>query len=91
MCTVTYIPLPGVRLITSNRDESPARQSHGLFPSISRNKKRFTIRLMKNSGGSWIALEDQGRAVCLLNGAKESFIPNPPYRMSRGQVSHRCC
>jgi hypothetical protein len=24
--------------------------------------------------------------VCLLNGARESFIPNPSYRMSRGQV-----
>jgi hypothetical protein len=86
MCTVTFIPLPGVRFITSNRDESPARQSHGLVSVHQPDHKTIYYPLDEDSGGSWIVLEDMGRAVCLLNGAKESFIPNPPYRMSRGQV-----
>ena len=38
------------------------------------------------SDGSWIALSDDARAVCLLNGGFIPFIPSPPYRLSRGQV-----
>lgn len=42
--------------------------------------------LDEESGGSWIALSDTGKSVCLLNGAFEPFVHNPPYRQSRGQV-----
>ncbi|MEP6796336.1 MAG: NRDE family protein [Saprospiraceae bacterium] len=86
MCTVTYIPLQGVRFLTSNRDESPMRQSQGLISSHSPDQPTIHYPLDPDSRGSWIALSDSGRAVCLLNGGYESFIPNPPYRMSRGQV-----
>ncbi|MFZ1679161.1 MAG: NRDE family protein [Saprospiraceae bacterium] len=86
MCTVTYIPLQGIRFLTSNRDESPMRQSHGLISSHNPDQPNIYYPLDPDSRGSWIALSETGRAVCLLNGGYESFIPNPPYRMSRGQV-----
>jgi len=86
MCTVTFIPQPGVCFITSNRDESPMRPSHGLISKHQPEHNAIYYPLDQDSGGSWIALADTGRAVCLLNGGYSPFIPNPPYRMSRGQV-----
>ncbi len=62
------------------------RQSHGLISSHQPGHKSIYYPLDPDSGGSWIALADTGRVVCLLNGGFESFISNPPYRMSRGQV-----
>ena len=86
MCTVTFIPFNDSFFITSNRDESPDRQAVGIKSFHSRESNTIHFPLDEASGGSWIALSDEGRAVCLLNGGFESFIPNPPYRLSRGQV-----
>jgi len=72
--------------LTSNRDESPSRQSEGLTSTHQPDQYSIYFPLDKDSGGSWVALSETGRAACLLNGGYESFIPNPPYRMSRGQV-----
>ncbi len=62
------------------------RQSHGLISSHHHDQPNIYYPLDPDSRGSWIALSETGRAVCLLNGGFASFIPNPPYRMSRGQV-----
>jgi hypothetical protein len=86
MCTVTFIQQGNTTFITSNRDESPGRQSTGLISTHSREWNAIHYPLDELSGGSWIALADSGRAVCLLNGGFEPFIPYPPYSMSRGQV-----
>ncbi len=86
MCTVSFIPTPDSFFITSNRDERPGRESAGLTSTHSHDQPHVYFPLDELSGGSWIALAETGRAVCLLNGAYESFTPNPPYRMSRGQV-----
>jgi uncharacterized protein with NRDE domain len=86
MCTVTFIPFKDKIFITSNRDESPERKAKGLTSLHPPGKNIIHYPLDDLSGGSWIALSDEGRAVCLLNGAYESFTPNPPYRQSRGQV-----
>ncbi len=86
MCTVTFIPTPTGIFITSNRDESPGRQAHGLRSFHGPGAETIHYPLDPSSGGSWIALSDSGRAVCLLNGGNEPFIPAPPYRMSRGEV-----
>jgi hypothetical protein len=37
-------------------------------------------------GGTWLAISDHGRIVCLLNGAFEPFIKKDAYRKSRGAV-----
>jgi hypothetical protein len=86
MCTVTFIPKAGKTYITSNRDENPGRQSSGLISQHSPDSNTIHFPLDEASGGSWIALSETGRTVCLLNGAYEPFIPKPPYRLSRGQV-----
>lgn len=86
MCTVTYIPTTSATFITSNRDESPTRQSKGLTSRHALHGPAIHYPLDVESNGSWIALTDHGRAVCLLNGGFIPFIPNPPYRLSRGQV-----
>jgi hypothetical protein len=86
MCTVTFIPFKEKFFITSNRDESPDRNAKGLTSVHPAGKNIIHYPLDELSGGSWIALSDEGRVVCLLSGAYESFKPNPPYRKSRGQV-----
>jgi hypothetical protein len=86
MCTVTFIPRKDTCFITSNRDETPDRQARGLTSLHSREWNAIHFPLDPSSGGSWIALADSGRTVCLLNGGFEPFIPAPPYRQSRGQV-----
>lgn len=86
MCTVTFIPFRDSIFLTSNRDENPSRQARGLISSHTPGHQAIHYPVDEVSGGSWIALADNGRAVCLLNGAYKSFDPVPPYRLSRGQV-----
>ena len=86
MCTVTFIPFGNSIFITSNRDESPSRQSKGLTSRHSLDGPAIHYPLDIESNGSWIALADTSRSVCLLNGGFIPFIPDPSYRMSRGQV-----
>ena len=86
MCTVTYIPFRESVFITSNRDESPARRSHGLTSIHQPGLPAIHFPLDEDSHGSWIALTDYGRTTCLLNGGFKPFIPDASYRMSRGQV-----
>lgn len=86
MCTVTFIPYQESLYITSNRDESPSRQSTGLTSLHSREWNAIHFPLDELSGGSWIALSDTGKAICLLNGGFEPFAYKPPYAMSRGRL-----
>jgi|SRR5687767_8236082 len=86
MCTVTFIPFQDKVFITSNRDESPSRGARGLISFHAPEKNIIHYPLDETSGGSWIALSDSGRAVCLLNGGFEPYVPDPPYRQSRGLV-----
>lgn len=86
MCTVSFIPQSNTYFITSNRDESPSRRSAGLTSKHLAGTNGIHYPIDELSGGSWIALSDTGRAVCLLNGAYEAFILNPYYRLSRGIV-----
>ncbi len=86
MCTVTYIPAGNKLLITHSRDEKSIRpkaiapreycvDGHDLlFP-------RDTL-----AGGAWMAVNRNGAAAVLLNGAFEKHLPQPSYRKSRGLV-----
>lgn len=98
MCTVTYIPLQNnislIRkadnkidfLLTSNRDESTARPS-AYMPDIFHLKNRKIAMPIDPLGkGTWIALEEFGKTICLLNGAFEPHLVQMPYRHSRGIV-----
>lgn len=84
MCTVTYIPLrSGGFVFTSNRDESPKRSPEGISVEMRGGQ---TILFPKDTvaGGTWIAISDQHRLACVLNGAFVKHQHRPPYRLSRG-------
>lgn len=86
MCTVTYIPTQEKYFITSNRDEKNIRKK-AIAPTVYEiNKKKLIFPKDGNAGGTWIALNENGNAAVLLNGAFENHISLPPYRLSRGII-----
>jgi uncharacterized protein with NRDE domain len=86
MCTVTYIPFSTGCFITSNRDEQPNRKA-ALPPAIyAMPQCHLLYPKDAAAGGSWIAVNDNGNAAVLLNGAFNPHIPSPPYIRSRGLV-----
>jgi hypothetical protein len=86
MCTVTYLPKNnGDFIFTSNRDEQPDRKTLG--PDFyTKDGVRYLYPKDEKSGGTWIALSENERLVCLLNGAYENHEPNGSYAYSRGLV-----
>jgi hypothetical protein len=87
MCTLTYLPkADSGYFLTSNRDENinrnrvndPGVYSHGLVKVL--YPKDAT------AGGTWLAVADNGYALCLLNGAFTKHVSEPPYLRSRGLV-----
>ncbi|MEM9918818.1 MAG: NRDE family protein [Bacteroidota bacterium] len=85
MCTVSYLPKSnGSFILTSNRDEAPSRATHKVVEQSLENGIRLLFPQDPQSGGTWIALSDTGRLICLLNGAFEQHRRQPPYRRSRG-------
>lgn len=84
MCTVTYIPNRSGFTLTHNRDEAPSRSS----VSISRNNENPDNPIVfprdSKAGGTWFAMSESGKTVCLLNGAFVRHHHNPPYKRSRG-------
>ncbi|HAF28352.1 MAG TPA: hypothetical protein DCG75_04815 [Bacteroidales bacterium] len=87
MCTVTYIPPSKDQgfILTSNRDEKVFRPTKA--PEIYQlNGIDVCYPKDLEKGGSWIAAGNNGRLVCLLNGA---FLPHQKqdfHTLSRGQV-----
>lgn len=87
MCTVTFFPLTGNRfLLSSNRDERTTRIP--ATPPIIKRQGNHNLIYPKDpqGGGTWIAADNRGNAVCLLNGALKPHKPEYPYRHSRGLV-----
>lgn len=87
MCTVTWIPDGiGGHFLTSNRDEAPHRAALRLAHHRTGRGETLHFPVDTGAGGTWIALSDRGRAICLLNGARRKHRHRPPYRRSRGLV-----
>ncbi|WP_139958905.1 NRDE family protein [Flavicella sediminum] len=86
MCTVTYLPKEnGDFIFTSNRDEQASRET--LFPEFYKeNGVNYLYPKDKKAGGTWIALSEEERLVCLLNGAYENHEAKVSYAYSRGLV-----
>ncbi|WP_298512374.1 NRDE family protein [uncultured Kordia sp.] len=86
MCTVSFFYKGNDEFVlTSNRDESPNRETKK--PEIyqaSNTKLVFPKDVV--GGGTWIGMSDQKRVVCLLNGGFEKHRRLPKYRHSRGIV-----
>lgn len=86
MCTVTYLPRNnGDFIFTSNRDEQAERKT--LAPEFyEKDGVHFLYPKDEKAGGTWIALSEEERLVCLLNGAYEGHEAKGPYAYSRGLV-----
>ncbi len=86
MCTVSYIPLVNGFVLTSNRDESPKRET-ALDPDFYVHD-HVSLYFPKDpqGQGSWIAVSEDERLTCLLNGAFEKHSHFPPYNRSRGLI-----
>ena len=87
MCTVSYFPLEGGYVLTSNRDEDPGRRTLDPEIQILPGGVRVLAPRDMEKGGTWIALDETGRAVCLMNGAFGRHERTPPYRKSRGLLA----
>ena len=87
MCVLTILPTEDNSfLLTSNRDES-AYRSPATYPEIRvLNGINIMMPVDQHAGGTWLATAENGRTVCLLNGAFKRHKHEPPYRKSRGLV-----
>jgi hypothetical protein len=87
MCTVTYLPPQRGRnlVLTSNRDELDYRET---IPPKIYTHNGISICYPKDTlaSGSWIAMNSNGRIVCLLNGAFEAHKKELYHTNSRGQA-----
>lgn len=88
MCTVAVVSLEdGAYLLGHNRDESLAR-SRGLPPRLRRAGDRsFLAPIDPEAGGTWIAVNDVGLTLCMLNAADDDPGRLPPHPTSRGHVA----
>ncbi len=87
MCTVTYLPKKKGFILTSNRDEDKNRAAKVIFPnSFEFDEEMIVFPKDHKGGGSWIASNNTGKVVCLLNGGKEKHKRKSSYKKSRGLV-----
>ncbi|MCB9896804.1 MAG: NRDE family protein [Planctomycetes bacterium] len=85
MCTVTFLPRPGGGyLLGTNRDERPSR---GLGrPPVEQvvDGRRVLHPVDADAGGTWVAVDERGATLCILNGDREPAAPAPDDPPSRG-------
>lgn len=72
-------------IITSNRDESPGRNTLPPAKSILNNIPVY-FPADGHAGGTWFAAAENGTTLVLLNGAGQKHTRTLPYRKSRGLV-----
>ena len=84
MCTVTYVAKKDGFTLTSSRDESLIRPTEDL-KEYTINSQKITFPKDSISGGTWIALSQKKRLLCLLNGAYKPH-KKATYQKSRGKV-----
>ncbi|MDA3818609.1 MAG: NRDE family protein [Prolixibacteraceae bacterium] len=79
------MPQPKGFVLTSNRDEKAFRDT--IVPQKYQHDDT-TLCYPKDAlaGGSWIAMSNKGRVVCLLNGAFVPHTKQPLHTHSRGKV-----
>ena len=86
MCTVTYVPSGDGFYLTSNRDESLKRSKVDWPSDQTFNNYTLTYPKDVTGNGTWIAVDNRGNVVCLLNGAFQPHQRKEKYRHSRGLV-----
>ena len=66
MCTVTFMPRPTGYCLAMNRDEKRTR-AKGIPPELKNHHGRVMVYPSEPSGGTWIALNDNGVSFALVN------------------------
>lgn len=86
MCTVVFYPLSQTEFIlSSNRDELPARET--IPPETYINDEvELLFPKDKVAGGTWIGASSKHRVLTLMNGGFEPHKRKALYRLSRGVV-----
>ncbi len=86
MCTVSWLPESGGYTLFFNRDERLTRAS-SLPPALHQVEGvRFLAPLDGDFGGTWIAANEFGLTVSLLNRYTERAAPPPAHPVSRGRL-----
>jgi len=86
MCTVSWSDLPDGLHIFCNRDEQRAREPATPPSSGDRDGISYLAPRDGRAGGTWIATNEHGLAVCLLNHYPRPSPPPPANRVSRGEL-----
>jgi len=86
MCTVIWSDLPDGLHIFCNRDEQRAREAATPPALGERDGITYLAPRDGRAGGSWIAANEHGLAVCLLNHYPRPSPPAPELRVSRGEL-----
>lgn len=87
MCTVTYLPATQNNsfVLTSNRDERASRPTKA--PVVyQEGDLKIAYPKDEQSGGSWIAMSNQGKINCLLNGGFVRHQTQDYHTISRGII-----
>ncbi len=86
MCTVSYFPTTDGFILTSNRDEDPARKTLAPRNVVLPSGHRIIAPIDTNKKGSWIATNGNSKTACLLNGGFRKHLRLTSYKKSRGVV-----
>lgn len=85
MCTVSFVPVQGGFVLTSNRDEKIDRPT--ISPKVySENEVKLLYPKDSKAGGTWIVTKEDGTTIILLNGAFVNHLKKPNYSKSRGVI-----
>jgi hypothetical protein len=87
MCTVTVVPAGETIRLACNRDELRSRPA-ALPPQLQQfGSRRALLPIDLTSGGTWVAVNDAGLALTLLNvNASSGPTVSPTAPLSRGKV-----
>src|SRR6185295_12334723 len=79
MCTVSLLALPrGGYLLAANRDEHVTRGVARPPERAQAGGNSFVAPRDSDAGGTWIAVDRDGRTLCLLNGDRAGSTFEPP-------------
>src|SRR5947209_18986874 len=83
MCTVSWLRTPQGYQLLCNRDELFARQPAQAPRQSSVNGVRFIAPVDGDFGGTWIAVNEFGLSLCVLNGYRKTGPSSQPGFVSR--------
>lgn len=86
MCTVSFISVNNNFIITSNRDEHTSRPVAFVPKEETINNCKVIYPKDPKAGGTWFAINENGVAAVLLNGAFHKHISTGIYKVSRGVI-----